>query len=40
LWQRRKPLLSLVGNLSYKGNLSVDCKGYEDFKHQVGNRHD
>jgi radical SAM superfamily enzyme YgiQ (UPF0313 family) len=40
LWQRRKPLLSLVGNLSYKGNLSVDCKGYEDFKHQVGSRHD
>ena len=38
LWQRRKPLLSLVGNLSYRGNLSVDCKGYVDFKSQVSNR--
>lgn len=40
LRQRRKPLLSLVGNLSYRGNLSVDSKGYADFKRQVGYRTD
>jgi radical SAM superfamily enzyme YgiQ (UPF0313 family) len=33
LWQRRKPLLSLVANLSYRGNFRVDCKAYADFKH-------
>jgi len=38
LWQRRKPLLILVSNLSYRGNLRVECKAYADFKHLVGNR--
>jgi radical SAM superfamily enzyme YgiQ (UPF0313 family) len=40
LWQRRKPLISLVGNLSYRGNIRVACKAYADFKRQRGNRHD
>jgi radical SAM superfamily enzyme YgiQ (UPF0313 family) len=40
LWQRRKPLINLVGNLSYRGNIRVDCKAYADFKRQRGNRHD
>ena len=40
LWQRRKPLISLVGNLSYRSNLRLDCKAYADFKRQRGNRHD
>jgi radical SAM superfamily enzyme YgiQ (UPF0313 family) len=39
LWQRRKPLINLVGNLSYRGNIRVDCKAYADFKRQRGNRH-
>jgi len=40
LWQRRKPLISLVGNLSYRGNIRVACKAYAEFKRQRGIRHD
>ena len=32
LWQRRKPLISLVGNLSYRGNVRLNRKAYADFK--------
>jgi radical SAM superfamily enzyme YgiQ (UPF0313 family) len=32
-WQRRQPLISLVGNLSYRSNIRVDRKAYADFKH-------
>jgi radical SAM superfamily enzyme YgiQ (UPF0313 family) len=39
LWQRRKPLISLVGNLSYRSNIRVDCKAYADFKRHWGKRH-
>jgi radical SAM superfamily enzyme YgiQ (UPF0313 family) len=39
LWQRRSPLISLVANLSYRGNIRVDCKAYADFRRQQGNRH-
>jgi len=38
-WQSRKPLISLVGNLSFRGNLRVACKAYADFKRQRGNLH-
>ena len=31
---RRQPLISLVGNLSYRSNLRVDCQAYADFKRQ------
>ncbi|MCX6349378.1 MAG: radical SAM protein [Candidatus Aureabacteria bacterium] len=31
LWQRRKPLISLVGNLSYRSNIRVACDAYADF---------
>jgi hypothetical protein len=34
-WHRRKPLISLAGNLSYRGNLHCDSKAYADFKGQV-----
>src|SRR3990172_5366963 len=34
LWQRRKPLISLVGNLSYRSNFRLYCKAYADFKCQ------
>jgi radical SAM superfamily enzyme YgiQ (UPF0313 family) len=36
VWQRRAPLISFVGNLSYRSNIRVDCKAYEDFKGQRG----
>jgi radical SAM superfamily enzyme YgiQ (UPF0313 family) len=32
LWQRRKPLISLVGNLSYRSNVRLNRKAYADFK--------
>jgi radical SAM superfamily enzyme YgiQ (UPF0313 family) len=40
LWQRRKPLISLVGNLSFRGNLRVSSRAYADFQRQRGNLHD
>ena len=38
LWHRRAPLISVVGNLSYRRNFSVDCQAYEDFKRRHGDR--
>jgi radical SAM superfamily enzyme YgiQ (UPF0313 family) len=35
LCQRRKPLISLVGNLSYRKNLRLNRKSYADFKSSV-----
>ncbi|MBN1566399.1 MAG: B12-binding domain-containing radical SAM protein [Acidobacteria bacterium] len=35
--QRRAPLISLVGNLSYRSNISVDSRAYAEFKSQRGN---
>ncbi|UCE56309.1 MAG: B12-binding domain-containing radical SAM protein [Desulfobacterales bacterium] len=40
LWQRRKPLINLVGNFSYRNNLRLNRRAYADFKRQRGNRHD
>jgi radical SAM superfamily enzyme YgiQ (UPF0313 family) len=37
VWKRRAPLISFVGNLSYRSNIRVDCKAYADFKSQRGN---
>jgi len=39
LWHRRQPLISLVGNLSYRSNLRLNGKAYADFKRYSGNRH-
>jgi len=39
LWQRRKPLISLVSNLSYRRNLQLNRKAYADFKRYLGSRH-
>jgi len=39
LWQYHKPLITLVGNLSYRSNLRLNCKAYADFKRYWGNRH-
>ena len=38
LWHRRWPLISLVGNLSYRNNLRLNCRAYADFKSYSGNR--
>jgi len=40
LWHRRQPLISLVGNLSYRSNLRLNGKAYADLKRYWGNRHD
>jgi radical SAM superfamily enzyme YgiQ (UPF0313 family) len=34
-WQRRKPLISLVGNFSYRNNFWLNRKAYADFKSYV-----
>jgi radical SAM superfamily enzyme YgiQ (UPF0313 family) len=39
LWQYRKPLIAVVGNLSYRSNLRLNCKAYADLKRYWGNRH-
>jgi len=36
LWGRRMPVVSLVGNLSYRSNLRLNRKAYADFKRQRG----
>jgi len=38
-WHRRKPWISLGGNLSYRGNLHRAAEGYASFKQQWGDRH-
>jgi len=35
LWQRRKPLINLVGNFSYRKNSRLSRKAYADFKSGV-----
>jgi radical SAM superfamily enzyme YgiQ (UPF0313 family) len=39
LWHRRQPLISLVGNLSYRKNLKLNSKAYAEFKRYSGKRH-
>ena len=34
LWHRRQPLISLVGNLSYRSNIRLDGEAYANFKRQ------
>jgi radical SAM superfamily enzyme YgiQ (UPF0313 family) len=38
LRQCRQPLIALVGNLSYRSNLRLNCKAYADLKRYWGNR--
>jgi len=33
-WQRRQPLISLIGNLSYRRNIHVDGAAYATFRRQ------
>jgi radical SAM superfamily enzyme YgiQ (UPF0313 family) len=39
-WQRRRPLISLVGNLSYRSNIRVGARAYADFTRKRRNKHD
>jgi radical SAM superfamily enzyme YgiQ (UPF0313 family) len=39
LWGQRQPLISVVGNLSYRNNLRLNRKAYADFKRQPGRGH-
>ncbi len=39
-WHRRKPWISLAGNLSYRGNIRRAAEEYADFKHHWGDGHD
>ena len=36
LWKRRRPLISLISNLSYRNNLRLDCRAYTDFQTLLG----
>jgi radical SAM superfamily enzyme YgiQ (UPF0313 family) len=38
LWRRRKPVLSLVGSLSYRNNIRMGHKAHENFRRQIGDR--
>ncbi len=40
LWQGRNPLVSLAGNLSYRGNIRLDCRAYAEFKRRWNGRAD
>ncbi len=36
VWHRRKPLISLAGNLSYRGNLPRAAEAYARFRDHCG----
>jgi len=36
LWRWRRPFVTVVANLSYRGNQRLDGKAYEDFKRERG----
>ena len=38
VWSRRQPLITLVGSLSYRGNLRLGREALATFQHQVGHR--
>jgi len=38
LWRRRKPILSLVGSLSYRNNIRMGHKAHDNFRLQIGDR--
>jgi len=40
LWRRRQPLISLVGNLSYRKNFKMSREKYETFVRDLGGRFD
>ena len=40
LWGRRQPLISLVGNLSYRTNSRLSCETFAALKSYLGKRDD
>jgi hypothetical protein len=40
LWGRRQPLISLVGNLSYRRNFQLNYEAYAAFQRYLGNKQD
>jgi len=38
--QRRSPIISLLGNLSYRRNYRLDAAALADFRDQPGSRRD
>jgi radical SAM superfamily enzyme YgiQ (UPF0313 family) len=38
LWRRRAPLIAMLGALSYRSNLRLNCRAYAEFKCQQGYR--
>ena len=38
-WEHRQPLITLVGNLSYRNNLRLNCRAYDVFKRYLSNWH-
>jgi radical SAM superfamily enzyme YgiQ (UPF0313 family) len=39
MWRWRNPLITLVGNLSYRGNLRLDSKAYAEFRRVHGDKY-
>lgn len=39
LWHGREPLITLVGNLSYRKNIRMSARAYADFRRDVGGRY-
>jgi hypothetical protein len=39
-WHRRKPWISLAGNLSYRGNLRRTAEAYASFRRQWRSRNE
>ncbi len=39
LWQCREPLITLVGNLSYRNNIRLGAEAYSEFRRHFGSRH-
>jgi radical SAM superfamily enzyme YgiQ (UPF0313 family) len=40
VWRRRKPLLSFIGNVSYRNNIKMGRRAHANFRRQVGGRLD
>ena len=38
VWQRREPLINLIGNLSYRKNHRLSSKAYSDFQRYCADR--
>jgi radical SAM superfamily enzyme YgiQ (UPF0313 family) len=39
IWQRRSPLITFVSSLSYRSNIKLNIKAYNNFKHLQLSRH-